>query len=52
MEYFDELGDHGYFDQDYDVEYSVRITNSSSLIRSYILHFHIILCFFLYRMVF
>lgn len=25
MEYFEELGDLGYFDQDYDIEYSVSM---------------------------
>ncbi len=34
LEYFEELGDLGYFDQDYDIEYSVRITNSSTVVRT------------------
>lgn len=25
MEYFEELGDLGYFDRDYDIEYSVSV---------------------------
>jgi hypothetical protein len=32
MEYFEELGDLGYFDQDYDIEYSVSIVRKQSFV--------------------
>ena len=34
VEYFEELGDLGYFDQDYDIEYSVSIIRHNSKDRS------------------